>query len=90
MNTIYTVFHRLRAKKVENLVGSQDSFKYDNNEIVFQSFSKDRAIDYYDNLAKVDDAYWKSISKGVIITPIDSDRIDNLVDNDTVKMTYWN
>jgi hypothetical protein len=87
MTTIYTVFHRLRAPLIERLVGAEGAHKYDSHEILFQSFSKEKAVDYCLNqVSKVDDTNWKSISKGVIITPIDT---TDPITNDTVTMIYY-
>lgn len=87
MTTIYTVFHRLRALLVERLVGANEAPKYDSHEILFQSFSKEKAVDYCLNqVSKVDDANWRSISKGVIITPIDTTKP---IADDIVTMIYY-
>ena len=86
MTTVYTVFHRLRAPLIERLVGSE-AHKYDSHEMLFQSLSKEKAVDYCLNqVCKVDNTYWRSISKGVIITPIDA---TEPIANDTVTMIYY-
>lgn len=87
VTTIYTVFHRIRSHRIEQLIESDNVHIYDTHEIQFQSFSKDKAIDYCENHVKrLNNDFWKSISKGVMITPVEKDNINGLLAPDENDM----
>lgn len=87
--SLYSVTIRLRSKKLENLLCINDVCVHDHHDIIFQSFSKDRAIEYFNSINKTDNDHWRSISKEVIITPLDRSCDDGFINEQAIAFTFW-
>ncbi|MCJ7636030.1 MAG: hypothetical protein MUO21_00920 [Nitrososphaeraceae archaeon] len=87
--SLYSVTTKLRSKKLENLPCINDVCMYDQHDIVFQSFSKDKAIEYFNSINKLDNANWRTISKEVIITPLDKDCGEGFINEEAIISKYW-
>ena len=88
--TIYTVFKRLRSKHLDMILPQSEVCMHDNIEIVFQSFSLEKAKKYFDAIDKIENEFWFSISKSLIITPLDRDEIDGFYNGNTIVNYNFN
>ena len=82
--TIYSVFTRLRSKYLEMTLPKSEICIYDQTDIVFQSFSLEKAKEYYDSISHIETDYWYSISKSLIVTPLDRDCVDGFYNETTI------
>ena len=87
--SLYSVFHRLRSKKIEELVGPKESC-FDKNEIVFQSLSEEKALQFFESIEKVDGNHWRTVSKYLVITPLDKKCSDGFINEKHIKSEHYN
>lgn len=88
---VYSVFVRLRSKKLESLIKTSDICIYDDITIQFQSESIERVKEYFDSVQSipVDDKHWRTISKTVIKTPLDTETEDGFYNEETIYSEYY-
>jgi len=88
MSYLYSVIVRERSKKLEQIINQKEIPIYDSLDLVYQSFSKEKALAYYNTINKTDDSAWKGISKEVITTLLDKSA-DNKFVEEMVASKYW-
>ena len=83
METIYLCVHRIRSKKLEKL-NIEDVCIYDNTEVEFMSHDYSKVKEYFENIKKVDNEYWKSIAKYVVCAPINTNIQEGIINEELI------
>ena len=89
-NKIYSVFIRMRSRKLEKLLSKEEVELADNINIEFQSHSLNSAKKYFDSIEPVNNQYWIFISKSLILTPLDKSSPNGFYNKEPVySITYY-
>ena len=88
MSYLYSVIVRERSKKLEQIINKNEIHVYDSLDLVYLSFSKKKALAYYNTINKTDDSVWKGISKEVITIPLDKSPNSTFIE-EIIASKYW-
>ena len=89
-NKIYSVFIRMRSRKLEKLLVKEESDLADSINIEFQSHSLNSAKKYFDSIEPVNNQYWIFISKSLIATHLDISSANGFYNKEALyDITYY-